>query len=245
MTNYRLTIAYKGTRYKGWQSQINTPDTIHRKISDVLSKMDGRAVDLNGSGRTDAGVHAKGQVASVRMEHDFSPEEILSYCAKYLPRDIAVISAEKAGPRFHARLNAVEKCYRYRIWTSMTPNVFEEPFLSAVTEKLNLEAMKTAASYLTGEHDFRSFCGHAKADKSTVRTIYSIQFETSPNEIDIVYRGNGFLNHMVRILTGTLVEVGKGERKPEDMIRILKAEDRSAAGFLMPAEGLCLEWVKY
>lgn len=245
MKNYKLTIQYDGSRYSGWQVQGNTDNTIQGKLQNVLSRMDGREVEVHGSGRTDAGVHAKGQVASVKLQTDPTCAEILDYCAQYLPMDIAVIAAEEAPERFHARLSAKSKCYAYRIHNSHIPNVFERKYLYQMTGSFDIDAMNRAAQHFVGTHDFRSFCGIRRFKKSTVRTVYSIEIDRIGDEIRITYVGNGFLNLMVRIMTGTLVEVGLGQRSADDMPGILAALDRTAAGITMPPEGLCLQWVEY
>lgn len=245
MKNYKLIVQYDGARYSGWQIQSNTDDTIQGKLQTVLSQMDGRAVEVHGSGRTDAGVHARGQAASVKLRSEPECAAVLDYCNTYLPRDIAVISVQEAPERFHARLNVKEKCYIYRIWNSGIPNIFERRYLCQLSQPLDLDAMRRAAQALTGTHDFRSFCGLRRFKKSTTRTIYSIEIQKQGEEIRISYVGNGFLNQMVRILTGTLVEVGLGLRAPEEMADILAARDRSAAGRTMPPEGLILDHVTY
>ena len=245
MKNYKLTIQYDGTRYSGWQVQGNTGSTIQGKLQSVLSQLDGAEVEVRGSGRTDAGVHARGQVASVILRSEPSCRELLDYCAAHLPRDIAVCTAEEVPERFHARLNAKSKCYVYRIWNSPIPNVFERRYLTQIIQPLDIDAMRKGAQALEGRHDFRSFCGLRRFKKSTIRTIYSIQVEQIGPEVRISYVGDGFLNLMVRILTGTLAEVGLGERKPEEIPAILAALDRSAAGKTMPPEGLFLDYVTY
>lgn len=245
MKNYKLTIQYDGTRYSGWQIQGNTGNTIQEKIQSVLSQLDGSPVDIHGSGRTDAGVHAWGQVANAKLNDSLDCKQILDYCAKYLPRDIAVVSVEEADARFHARLSANGKRYVYHIWNSSIPNVFLRKFSYQVAEPLNLDAMQEAAQHFLGTHDFRSFCGLRRFKKSTIRTIYNIEFNQTGEELRISYEGNGFLNLMVRILTGTLIEVGLGLRRPEEMVSILSEKDRSAAGFTAPPEGLYLDEVFY
>lgn len=245
MKNYKLTIQYDGSRYSGWQVQGNTGNTIQGKLQQVLSQLDQAPVEVQGSGRTDAGVHARGQAASVKLASEPDCVQLLDYCARYLPRDIAVVEVQEVQPRFHARLNAKSKCYVYRIWNSPIPNVFERKFLYQLPESLNLDAMERAARLLLGEHDFRSFCGLRRFKKSTVRRIDSIEIQTMGPEIRLTYVGNGFLNQMVRILTGTLVDVGLSKYPPEQVADILAARDRSAAGPVMPPEGLCLEYVTY
>lgn len=245
MKNYKLTIQYDGSRYSGWQVQGNTDNTIQGKLQQVLSQLDQAPVEVQGSGRTDAGVHARGQVASVKLRSEPDCAQVLDYCARYLPRDIAVVEAQEVQPRFHARLNAKSKCYVYRIWNSPIPNVFERKFLYQLPDPLDLAAMEQAAQLLLGEHDFRSFCGLRRFKKSTVRRIDSIEISRLGAEIRFTYVGNGFLNQMVRILTGTLVDVGLSKHPPEQVAHILAARDRSAAGPAMPPEGLCLEYLTY
>lgn len=245
MKNYKITIQYDGTRYSGWQAQKSTPDTIQGKIEHVLSTFSGHPVEIMGSGRTDAGVHAVGQVANFHIEEEFSKEAILEELNRFLPRDIAVTSIEEVDPRFHSRLSAVKKTYVYRIHTSSISNVFERKFVYDYNEPLDVEAMKKAASLLVGTHDFKSFCGNKHMKKSTVRTIYAIEVEELPNEIKISYTGNGFLMNMVRILTGTLIEVGDGRRSADSMLSILDAKDREAAGYTAPPCGLFLKEVFY
>ncbi len=243
--NYKAILQYEGTRYRGWQTQGNTENTIQGKLEALLTKMAGEPVEVNGSGRTDAGVHAAGQVISFRCKTEKSPKEICRYMNEYLPEDIAVLSVEEAAPRFHARLNAVGKTYVYRIWNAPVRNVFRRRFTTWIQKPLDLEAMEQAAALLCGTHDYRAFCSLKKFKKSTVRTIEKIEIGKIGQEIRISYTGDGFLYHMVRILTGTLVEVGLGLRKPEEMTEILEGQDREEAGRLMPPEGLTLESVEY
>ena len=202
-------------------------------------------MEVHGAGRTDAGVHALGQAASVRLPGDRDPAELLAYCARYLPEDIAVIAAERAGERFHARLNAVGKEYHYELRLGPVPDVFRRKYQYHLPGELDMASMERAAVYLTGQHDFRAFCANKRYKKSTVRTVAAIRLERHGPDLTITYRGDGFLHHMVRILTGTLIEVGQGKRPAEDMPDILAARDRSAAGFTAPAQGLTLVRVEY
>lgn len=253
MANYKIIVQYDGTRYKGWQRQKTTDQTIQGKIEAVLSRQFERTIEIDGSGRTDAGVHAMGQVANFRIPDactgDTSPAEVcgqlMEMFAQYLPEDIAVIQVRPASERFHSRLNAVKKTYCYRIWNADYPNVFERRFLTLMPEELDLDAMRQAAGYLLGQHDFASFCGNARMKKSTVRNIHEIRIETIGNEIRLTYTGNGFLQNMVRILTGTLVDVGLHKYPPEQVKEILDAKKRSLAGPTMPAQGLTLMEVIY
>lgn len=243
--NYKAVLQYEGTRYRGWQTQGNTDNTIQGRLEALLTRMEGDAVEVHGSGRTDAGVHAAGQVINFRSSCGKSPEEIRDYMNQYLPEDISVLSVEEAAPRFHARLNAVRKTYVYRIWNSPIRNVFGRRFQTWVSEPLDVEAMRRAALLLSGTCDYRAFCSLKRFKKSTVRTVEEIQVEQHGSLIEISFTGDGFLYHMVRIMTGTLVEVGLGLKKPEDMTTILESKDRNNAGRLMPPEGLTLQCVEY
>lgn len=244
--NYKIRLAYDGTRYDGWQKQGNTDRTIQGKLEAVLTRLAGGPVEVQGSGRTDAGVHAEGQVANFHLEKAADPEAVMSYVNQYLPEDIAVLSCELAPPRFHSRLSAVRKTYRYQIETGAKRDVFQRNYYYGLGRSLDEERMERAAALLTGTHDFRSFCGNRKMKKSTVRTIEAIQiFRPDATRMHLSVTGNGFLQQMVRILTGTLIEVGTGERRPEEMTAILKALDRQAAGFTAPPQGLFLAEVEY
>ena len=245
MYNYKLTIQYDGTRYRGWQVQGNTDLTIQGKLEGVLSRLTGQLVEGHGSGRTDAGVHALGQVANVKLPHPVEPSELLGELNRYLPADIGVIAAEPAPERFHARLNARSKTYRYRIWNSAIPNVLERSYLYVLPEPLDVAAMERAAADLVGTHNFRSFCGLKRFKKSTVRTITDISITQDGAEVRLEFTGNGFLMRMVRILAGTLVEVGLGQREADSMPAVLAAQDRAAAGPALPAQGLALVRVEY
>lgn len=245
MYNYKLTIQYDGSRYRGWQVQGNTDLTIQGKLEGVLSRLTGQLVEVHGSGRTDAGVHALGQVANMKLPHPVEPSELLGELNRYLPADIGVIAAEPAPERFHARLNARSKTYRYRIWNSAIPNVLERSYLYVLPEPLDVATMERAAADLVGTHDFRSFCGLKRFKKSTVRTITDIAITQDGAEMRLEFTGNGFLMRMVRILAGTLVEVGLGQREADSMPAVLAAQDRAAAGPALPAQGLALVRVAY
>ena len=244
MRNLRLDICYDGTRYRGWQRLPGREDTIQGKLETALSRILGEPIEVSASGRTDAGVHARGQVVNFHCESTMSAGEILENLRRYLPEDIGIYSCKDVSPRFHARLNAKEKTYRYRIWNSHMPCVFERRYVTVLPEKLDIPAMEEAATHLLGEHDFSAFCGNAKMKKSTVRYIRSIEIHRQGEEIQMDFTGNGFLHNMVRILVGTLIEVGRGERSV-DSIPELFGGKRAEAGFLAPAQGLCLMEVFY
>lgn len=243
--NYKLTIAYDGTRYRGWQRLGDSAQTIQGKLEAVLSRMEGREVELSGSGRTDAGAHAMGQVATVQLLEGRSPQEIMDYLNRYLPEDIGVLSVEEAPPRFHARLSSSRKTYRYRIWMSPQPCIFERKFCYCPDRIPDVDRMREAAQQFLGTHDFRSFCTGRMTKKSTVRTIYAIDLQQVGSELHIRVTGDGFLYNMVRIMVGTLLEIGWGERTVEDIARLLAQAERAQAGFTVPPQGLCLMEVEY
>ena len=234
MKNFKMIVSYDGTRYFGWEHQPDTEMTIQGKLEKVLSQMqdlpEGQSVTVIGAGRTDAGVHARAMTCNVLLDTEKTEEEIQQYMNRYLPDDISVNSVKLAAERFHSRFKAIGKTYRYTCWYGSTKPVFDRRYV---------------AEYLTGMHDYKSFCGNAKMKKSTVRVVDVIRIEQSGSYIRFYFHGNGFLQNMVRIMTGTLLEVGFGKKEPEDMARIIEAKDRQAAGFTAPAQGLCLMKVDY
>ena len=243
--NYQLLLQYDGTKLNGWQKQGNTDNTIQGKLEAILSRLAEEPVAVHGAGRTDAGVHAEGQTANVRLSGNCPAAEVMDYLNRYLPEDIAIIGAEEADDRFHARLNAVGKIYRYDIRLGGVPDVFRRKYQYRVEEPLDIEAMKKAAEKLCGTHDFRAFCANKRYKKSTVRTIHAIEIAQNGADLSLIFHGDGFLYNMVRILTGTLLEVGQGLRKPEEMTDILDSLDRANAGKTAPAQGLTLVKVEY
>ena len=244
MRNLRLDICYDGTRYRGWQRLAGADNTIQGKIEQCLSKILGEEIEISGSGRTDAGVHAQGQVANFHCESTMPAGQILENLRRYLPEDIGIYSCKDCSPRFHARLNAKEKTYCYRIWNSDSPCVFQRRFVAVMPEKLNVDAMNAAAQQLCGEHDFSAFCGNPKFKKSSIGYIRDIRLERDGDEFQIYFTGNGFIHNQVRIMVGTLVEVGRGERTAESIPDLFGGK-RADAGFLAPAQGLCLMEVIY
>ena len=244
MRNIRLDICYDGTRYKGWQRLAGVENTVQGKLEQTLSRILGESVEISGSGRTDAGAHALGQVANFHCQSQMPCGEILSQLRRYLPEDIGIYSVREASERFHARLNAVRKTYRYRIWNSDAPCVFDRKFVYILPDKLDLEAMKKAAEYFLGEHEYSAFNANKRMKKSTLRRIDAIKIRQNGDELELLFTGNGFLYNMVRIMVGTLIEVGRGER-PADSIPALFGAKREEAGYLVPAQGLCLMEVEY
>ena len=244
MRNIRLDICYDGTRYRGWQRLANTDNTIQAKIERALSRILDEPIEITGSGRTDAGTHALGQVANFHCSSSMPADEILLQLRKYLPEDIGIYSCRNVSPRFHARLNAKTKTYRYRVWCSDTPCVFDRKYVYLCQEAFDLFAMRKAADYYLGEHDFSAFCANKHMKKSTVRYIESFHIEKTERELVFTVTGNGFLHHMVRIMVGTLLEVGRGVRTPES-IPMLFGASRCESGEMIPASGLCLMEVSY
>lgn len=263
--NIKIVLQYDGSRYDGWQKQGNTKNTIQGKLEAVLEKLAGEPVEIHGSGRTDAGVHALGQVANFRLEERCLEElvdktlekkenggkassvsaAVMDYLNRYLPEDIAVISAMEVPERFHSRLNAVEKTYLYQIETAGRKNVFERKYIYGLGEELDLLAMKEAAKLLLGSHDFRAFSSAKRMKKSTVRELRKIEIHREGSRVLLEFTGNGFLYNMVRILTGTLIEIGLHRRTVDSVRKALESQDRENAGFTAPAEGLMLKSVRY
>lgn len=245
MRNFKLTIEYDGSRYKGWQRLGDTEMTIQSKIEDVISKMTNEKIEIIGSGRTDVGVHALGQVANFKTGSNFTTDYILDYLYKYLPEDIVVKKVEEVDERFHSRYNIVSKKYLYKILNNKYHDPFNRKYIEHIPERLNIDAMKLAASYLVGEYDFASFRSNKSQKKSSIREIFSIDITKRNNQIDILVHGNGFLHNMVRVIVGTLIEVGIGRMKAEYLQDVLQSKDRKTAGPTAPAKGLFLLDVEY
>ncbi len=280
LINYKATVQYEGTRYKGWQKQPGTENTIQGKLETLLARLLETPVEVYGAGRTDAGVHALGQTASFRVPEDSlikllaappaglqtllkgeetggassmlpsgrktaQDQALFTALNHYLPDDIAISRLVRASDRFHARYLTGSKWYRYQIRTNPVSDVVNRRFLWQYGEALDVERMKEAAGYLTGCHDFASFCG-LKMKKSTVRTVSKIDIHRSGNDLIILdYYGDGFLNHMVRLMTGELVETGAGRQSPEAVSEILAQCKKGAASHTAPASGLTLMEVRY
>lgn len=244
MRTYLLLISYDGSTYQGWQRQMNTDRTIQGILERAIGRLIGYNVEINGSGRTDAGVHATGQVASLELSGQVELPGFQEDINRILPEDIQIRKMELVKNGFHARKDAKGKRYEYYIDVREKPDVFTRRYSYHYPYGLDIEAMEAAAGYLMGMHNFRTFTD-MKEDKSAVRNIQEIRIEQDGNKIRIVYIGNGFLYHMVRRLTGTLLEVGHGERAPEEIPALLSAKDSSLSGFLAPARGLFLREVYY
>lgn len=244
MRNYKLTIAYDGSRYRGWQRQATTDNTIQYILEWSIGKLVGYRVQVDGSGRTDSGVHARGRVASVKLSKLYDVQELKDALNRYLPEDIRILKAELAKNTFHARKSAKGKKYEYYIDCREKPDVFSRRYCYHYPQQLDIEAMRDAVPYLIGTKDFISFTDN-KECKDSVRNLFNIKIVRSGEKVRITYYGSGFLYHMVRILTGTLIEIGDGKREAYKLPVVIAAEDRNLAGFLAPARGLFLRKVYY
>ena len=245
MRNLKMSIQYDGARYKGWQKQKENSPTIQEKVESVLSKMTGEEIQVIGCGRTDSGVHAENYIANFHTNSNMSIDQMLNYLYEYLPEDIVVKTIKDTTERFHARYNVKSKTYVYRIYNDRFRDVFKRKYSYHTNEKLNLEDMKKATEVLIGTHDFQSFTSLKSNSKSTVRTINYINITENEGIIEIEVNGNGFLWNMVRIIVGTLLEVGTGRLKPLDVEKILDEKKRAEAGPIAQAKGLCLRSVQY
>ncbi|MGH9344161.1 MAG: tRNA pseudouridine(38-40) synthase TruA, partial [Terriglobia bacterium] len=256
LRNLHLDITYDGTDFCGWQRQPGQ-DTIQGRIETALERITGERVNLTGSGRTDAGVHAAGQVANFKTSSPIPPDNLKRALNNALPETIRILRAREAPPEFHARYNAVAKLYRYRILQTELCPPYLARFVCHYPGRLDLGRIERAARWIDGEHDFTSFASAAGAPgedndeaghiPSAARTVFHSRVVWNARIALLTYevRGNGFLRHMVRTIAGTLIEAGRGAIKPDDIPAILKAKDRSKAGPTAPARGLCLVRVEY
>ena len=239
MKRIKLTIAYDGTNYCGWQVQPNGI-TIEEVLNKAIQKLTGEDILVIGASRTDSGVHALGNVAVFDTETTIPPEKLAVALNQRLPEDIVVVKSEEVPTDFHPRYCDCSKTYEYHIINTRIPDPTRRLTNYFVSYVLDIEKMRQAAAYLVGEHDFKSFCQVGAQVDSTVRTLYSVEVEEQGSDLVIRVCGNGFLYNMVRIIAGTLMEVGQGKRAPEEMPSILDARNRSAAGPTAPAHGLML-----
>jgi tRNA pseudouridine38-40 synthase len=242
--NAKLIIKYDGTNYHGWQIQAIGP-TIQGEITRVISMLEQRPVTVHGAGRTDAGVHAEGQVANLLVAGDFEPAELRGAINGHLNDDIRVWSVEFVDDGFHARLSAKRKKYRYDIATGAVVSPFLCRYAYHYRSPLDTTRMQQAADLLIGKHDFIAFAGGKSDSDSTVRTLYSLDIQSKDDRVSINACGSGFLKYMVRTIAGTLLDVGRGRRDPEDMPEILASRDRGRASKTAPAAGLTLVQVDY
>jgi len=243
LRNVKLTIEYDGTRYHGWQRQANAA-TIQQELEEGIARVVGHAVTLYGSGRTDAGVHALGQVAHFRTSSRIPAGQLPHAINAAIPADIAVVRAEDVSADFHARYSAKRKTYRYSIVNRPVRPAVGAAFVYWLRLPLDLAAMRLAAERFLGEHDFAAFESHS-AGEGTVRTVLRSEWLRDGERLDYWVTANGFLYNMVRAMVGTLIEIGASRRPPEDVARLLATRDRKLAGRTAPAKGLCLMSVDY
>lgn len=244
MNNIKLTIEYDGTNYYGWQRQKDKV-TIQEAIEEAIASLTKEEVEVTGSSRTDAGVHAKGFVANFKTNSSIPPERFRDALNTKLPDDIVIIKSEKENDDFHARYNAKGKTYEYSLLNTEAPTALYRNYTYHPKYSLDVEAMKEAAKYFIGTHDFIAFRTQGSSVKGTVRTIFDLKVEENDKIIKISVTGDGFLYNMVRIIVGTLIEVGRGKNKPQDIEMIISSKDRRLAGFCVPAKGLVLKEVYY
>lgn len=245
MRNIKLTIEYDGGRYLGWQRLGNSDKTIQGKIEHLLTQLTGEKIEIIGSGRTDAGTHARGQVANFKTHADIELTELLATINHQLPRDIVIKNVEEAPERFHARYNATGKQYSYYVWNDTIPSAFERNYSFHYPQPLDLNLMNEACEKLLGKHDFIGFSALKKTKKSTTRTIEKLSIEQEGSLLHVTFVGDGFLHKMVRIIMGTLLEIGAGELPVSIIDEVLENKVRATAGETVPAQGLFLDEVYY
>jgi tRNA pseudouridine38-40 synthase len=245
MRNIKLLIEYDGTKYLGWQVQPGGP-TVQGTLEEKLSLLTGERIHLFGSGRTDSGVHALGQVAHFKTQSQMDTRTIQRALNSLLPSDIMIQKAEEVGEGFHARKHSKSKVYEYRILNRKLRSVFHRGYIWHIPQRLNLAEMKKATQSLIGEHDFSAFRTVGSPTRTTVRRVTRAEWKRGRDGlIRFEIEANGFLKQMVRSIVGTLVEIGKGKRKASDLRKVLNSKDRKEAGPTAPAQGLFLKEVKY
>lgn len=244
MKNYKIIVQYDGTKYNGWQRQGNTKNTIQERFENVLAQMCSCDVEVYVSGRTDAGVHAQAQTANFKCDTDKTPQEIKNYLNRYLPEDIRVLSCAEVPLRFHSRLNAISKTYEYSIAVGK-PDVFVRKYVYAAEKMPDVQRMRRAAENMLGSHDFIGFSSVGKTKKSTVRTINRVDITQNDGIVKITINGSGFLYNMVRIISGTLYEIGIGKLSEDAVEKVLETKARENAGMTLPPCGLKLMEVFY
>lgn len=244
MRRIKLIVAYDGTEYSGWQIQPESP-TIEMYLDKAIHELTGENVHVTGASRTDAGVHAYGNVAVFDTESTIPGDRFTFALNRFLPDSIVIQDSWEVSGDFHPRHCNTRKTYEYRILNTAVPLPQKRNFAWHVTGSIDIDKMREAAAYIVGEHDFKSFCCVRTQAESTVRTIYSLEVLQEGSEIIIRIKGNGFLYNMVRIITGTLIQVGKGRFKPEYVKQMLEAKDRTVAGQTAPPQGLTLVGIEY
>lgn len=247
MRNIKLVLEYDGSRYDGWQKQpgSNNSLTVQDKLESVLSKMENEPVEVIGAARTEAGVHAYGQIANFKTNSDLKLYEIKHYLNRFLPRDIATLEVFEVPERFHSSFNAKAFRYEYKITMGEVSSVFERKYNYYSFHKLDILKMREAAKFLVGKHDFKAFSDNKRMKKSTERTMHKIDIYADINEINITLEADDFWPNMARIIVGTLIEAGDGTRTVESVKEALESLDRSKAGVTAESRGLFLQEVIY
>lgn len=245
MRNVKLTISYNGGGYHGWQRQKKGIITVQQVLEKAVKQGLGHSVKIRGSGRTDTGVHAAGQVANFFTDSPIPTEKMYRIITRHLPADIRVIRSEDVSDDFDPIISSRSKLYRYTVFNNYEIPIQARPFCYQYYHTSDAPAMQTAAAMLVGEHDFASFTPTGQKRQSTVRTLYRCQVWRKYHYVYFDLEGSGFLYHMVRNIVGTLLDIGRGHRSPDCIPEILSAKDRDAAGPMAPANGLCLQWVRY
>lgn len=240
----KLTVCYDGTEFCGWQVQKNGI-SVQETIENAIFSLTGERVRLTGSGRTDAGVHALGQVADFDTECSIPPKKIAFALNPLLPNSVKILKSERVEDGFNARKNAKRKTYEYSLYLCEVENPLKERYSTRIEGELDLEKIKTACKIIKGKHDFKCMCSSGSSVNTTVRTIYSLSVKKSGDDLLISVTGNGFLYNMVRILAGTLVGVGQGKISLEDIKTALQTGDRELLGKTLSSKGLCLKKVEY
>ncbi len=241
----KLTISYDGTEYKGWQVQPDYPNTVQQIVKNAIKEITGEDVTLTGSGRTDAGVHAEGQVASFVSNSTVPAKNFYRALNTVLPSGVKVLASEQVPDDFDARRSAKKKLYRYSVYLGSADKPLKARYAERVYGELDVEKMRESASLLVGEHDFKAFCASGSEVNSTVRTIYYIDVIQNGEDVFFNICGNGFLYNMVRIIVGTLIKVGKGQLDKTDVEAMLTKLERSYGGQTISPKGLCLVKVEY
>ena len=244
MKNVKLTIEYDGTNYHGWQYQSNV-NSIQEEIEKALTKITGEYINIFGSGRTDAGVHAVGQVANFYTTCQLPVERFKYALNMRLPRDITIVDSEEVNLDFHSRFSAKKKKYKYIIYNNEIPSVINRNYSYHIINKLNIDEMKEASEFLIGTHDFKSFMTKGTVVKDTIRTIYSIDIIKQDKFIEIIIVGSSFLRSMIRIIVGTLILIGNGKLEKQALPNIILGKKRCLSGPTVPPQGLYLEKVYY
>lgn len=245
MRNIKLTIEYDGKGYLGWQRLSDSDKTIQGKIESVLTQLTGEKIEIIGSGRTDAGAHARGQVASFKTDATIELAKMIAFLNRYLPQDIIIKEIEEVPERFHARYHTNGKQYSYYVWNDVIPSAFERYYSFHYPAELDMDKMNEACSKLIGKHDFIGFSSLKKSKKSTVRTIDKLSIQKEGSLLHFTFVGDGFLYNMIRIIMGTILEIGAGKMPLSVIDEVFESGVRKNAGETVPSQGLFLDEVYY